>query len=93
MTVSEEGKLAIVRRLMELWAPRPNDTLMQVYPSEGWPESIRNCTLREFITQVFNANPMGVKLAVDDVNASADTYMEAVVRSVSVDRPPGSMPT
>ena len=93
MPVTPEGKLAIVKRLMELWEPRPNDTLMQVWPSEGWPEVIRNCNLREFITQVFNANPVAVKLAVNDVGASADSYMEAVVRSVGVDRPPGSMPT
>jgi hypothetical protein len=91
--VSEEGKLKIVKRLMELWAPRPHDTLMQVWPSESWPESIRNCNMLEFMTRVFNANPEAVREATGDPAASAGTYMVTVIRSVGVNRPPGSMPT
>jgi hypothetical protein len=75
MTVSPEQKVEIVKRLMEVWAPRPNDTLMEVYPSEGWPESIRNCNMREFLTQVFNSNPKSV---TERGVPSAEAYVEEI---------------
>ena len=85
MSISFEQKLAIVKRLMEVWAPRPDDTLMQVYPSEGWPVIIRNCNLREFLTVVYNYNPGAVVATIDTIKVgdpSADAYLDAVITSV-----------
>jgi hypothetical protein len=69
-------KLSIIQKLIEIWRLRPNDTLMQVYPSSGWPESIRQYNLRDFLSVVFNSNP---KPIIDLGINSADEYFETII--------------
>jgi len=75
--VPDDVKISIIKKLMEVWTSRPNDTLMKVCPS-NWPENIRNCNLQEFIATVFNSNPK----AVTDIGIqSADAYTDALQKS------------